>query len=95
MDLKVGNIIIGKPEMPPRMFRKEIHNHREEMEGRPFTSRNSTGTWMDSRVLHFPGLPQNSHNRLQGHWGQKKSLQEPVLTEVERRKEPRKDDKSR
>ena len=57
----------------------------------PCISRNSTGTWMDSRVLHVLGRSQNSRNRLQGYLGRQRSLPGPVRTEAERRKEPRKD----
>ena len=46
---------------------------------------------MDSRVLQFLGLPQNSRNRVQSDLRRKKSLQGPVRMEVERRKEIKKD----
>ena len=51
--------------------KKRVHNHREEIDRRRSISRNSTGTWMHSWVLHILGLPQKSQNRLQGYLGRK------------------------
>ena len=65
--MKSGSIIIGKPKMQQKMVRNEnTQQSRKDGEMISFKSGSSTGTWMDSRVLHFLGLPQNSRNRVQG-----------------------------
>ena len=49
---------------------KRIHNHRK-IERWPLISRNSSRTWMDSRVLHFPGLTSKVKIEYKATWDER------------------------
>ena len=80
--------IIGKASDAARKCRKNnMSLLREKVDRRSRLPKHSTNTWMDSRNLHVPGLPQDDQDQLQGYSRTTRSIQNSIFIEMERPKE--------